>query len=284
MTEIIVVGVDGSKESLAALRWASDLAAGRDATVRAVLVWSLLDQHPQPGERFDPGYDDAAALADLDQAVTAELGDAAAAVERHVTCDLPVDGLLTAGLDADLLVVGARGRGGFKGLLLGSVSRKVLERATVPVAVVRGPAPGAGGRVLVGVDGSASSMAALRWAAHEAGRRGATLAVLHAWSVPWPVDLQAHAMVLATMEEQAKKTLAAAVAAVPDDVKVEGILLEGGAAASLLEASRSGTELLVVASRGRSGPLASLLGSVSHHLASHAPVPLVVLPPVEVRP
>ena len=284
MAEIIVVGVDGSKESLTALRWANEQAAGRDATVRAVMVWSLLAQHPQPGEPFDPGYDDDAALADLDRAGVAALGDDAAAVDRQVVCDLPVEGLLSAALDADLLVVGARGRGGFKGLLLGSVSRKVLERSAVPVAVVRGPAPGAGGRVLVGVDGSASSMAALRWAAREAGRRGATLAVLHAWSVPWPVDLQAHAMVLATMEEQGKKTLADAVAAVPDDVKVEGILLEGGAAASLLEASRSGTELLVVASRGRSGPLASLLGSVSHHLASHAPVPLVVLPPVEVRP
>lgn len=284
MAEIIVVGVDGSKESLTALRWATEQAADRDATVRAVMVWSLLDQHLQPGERFDPGYDDAAALADLDRALTAELGAAAADVERQVVCDLPVDGLLSLAAGADLLVVGARGRGGFKGLLLGSVSRKVLERSTVPVAVVRSPAPGAGGRVLAGIDGSASSIAALQWAAREARRRGTTLAILHAWSVPWPVDLQAHAMVLDVLEVQGKKLLAMALAAIPDDVKAETILIEGGAAAALLEAARSGTELLVLASRGRSGPFASLLGSVSHHLASHSPVPLVVLPPVEVRP
>ena len=287
MAGTIVVGVDGSEQSVEAVRWAEEEARLRGATLRAVLVWSLLDQRLQDGEAFDPRYGETEALAALDRALAEALGDRRADVERAAPCDLPATGLLDAARDADLLVVGARGVGGFRGLLLGSVSRKVLERSTAPVAVVRHPSPAEPGRVVVGVDGSASSLEAVRWAAREAAARGRTLAVVHAWSVPWPVDLQAQDAVVRMCHDEARKVLAAGVAAAEaaaPELDVEPLLLQGGAAKALLEIASHSSELLVVSSRGRSGPLAGLLGSVSHQLAHHSPVPLVVLPPVEVRP
>lgn len=278
MTATIVVGVDGSEQSLDAVRWAVAFGEATGGTVRAVLVWSLLDQHHADAVRFDPAYGEDDALADLGRFLEQAVGERAAGVERSAPCDLPVEGLLEAARGASLLVVGARGLGGFRGLLLGSVSRKVLERSTAPVAVIRTGLPADGGRVLVGVDGSAESMAALRWAAATASATGRTLAVLHAWMVPWPIDLQTHAMALAVCREEGERVLRDAVAAVPDDVKVEPILVEGGAASALLEEAAQDTSLLVVSTRGRGGPLAALLGSVSHQLAHHAPVPLVVVP------
>jgi nucleotide-binding universal stress UspA family protein len=134
MTGIVVAGVDGSPQSALALRWAADEAKLRGAVLRAVCVWSYLDQ---PGKAFDPGYgvDDARRL--LDDAI-AGLGPAAAGVEteRVTVNDLPARGLLDAARDADLVVVGARGMGGFRGLLLGSVSQQVAQHAPCPVVIV----------------------------------------------------------------------------------------------------------------------------------------------------
>ena len=280
MTEdkVVVVGVDGSEQSEHALRWAVGAAGARGATVRAVLVWSLLDQHREAGVPFDPDYGEREALEYLHRFVADALGDGANAVEHEVVCDLPVEGLLGAAAGSELLVVGARGLGGFRDLLLGSVSRRVLEGSDVPVAVIRGPAP-ASGSVVVGADGSAESMGAVRWAADEAVRRGQELVVVHAWTVPWPIDAAGHAAVVGICESQAERVLTEAVSvARREGLHVRPVLVQGGASAALLEAAGRDAELLVVSSRGRSGPLARLLGSVSHQLAHHAPVPLVVVP------
>ena len=94
----------------------------------------------------------------------------------------PGAALVKAAADADLLVVGSRGHGGFLGLLLGSVSHWCANHATCPVAVV--PATWDGDharRVVVGVDGSAPSYEALRWAIDEAAHRGVELDVVHGY-------------------------------------------------------------------------------------------------------
>src|SRR6478672_10763783 len=99
--------------------------------------------------------------------------------------DRPAPALLCAAMGAELLVVGSRGRGGFASLVLGSVSERCLTHAPCSVAVV--PASAADvthGRVVVGVDGSASSEEALAWAAREAQLREARLNVVHAWTMP----------------------------------------------------------------------------------------------------
>lgn len=278
MAETFVVGVDGSEESLDAVRWAAELGRTCGATVRAVLVWSLFAQPHAGGESFDPAYRESDALAELDRFLDKAVGDGRAAIERAAPCDLPVEGLLDAGRDGDLLVVGARGLGGFKGLLLGSVSRRLLERSPVPVAVVRGPVPAAGRRIVVGIDGSAEGDAALAWAAHLARRTGQRLALVHAWMVPWPAETVVSAEVVEAFRDEAQRVLDTAVASVGDGVEVEPVLVAGGAARSLIEEAAHDTALVVVGTRGKGGALAALLGSVSHQLAHHTAVPLVVVP------
>jgi nucleotide-binding universal stress UspA family protein len=287
----IVVGVDRSAHSADALRWAAGEARLVGAEVVAVLVWDLFSQHHADGEwRFDPHYDEAHADRALQAAVEDALGaEAARRVARRTPCDLPAPGLLGAAKGAELLVVGARGAGGFPGLQLGSVSQQVLHHAHCQVAIVRntvGPdARPEGGRVLVGVDGSASSQMALRWALAEGGRRHAPVTVLHAWEVPaivgpagggYPYDSEAleqaaHALVDALVDS--------AVAGAPD-VAVERRVVGGGPAARLLDAARDAT-LIVVGRRGLGGFRRLLLGSVSDHVARHAPCPVVVMPPDE---
>jgi nucleotide-binding universal stress UspA family protein len=185
----IVVGTDGSEHATCATRWALEEARVHRADVEIVLVWSYGDQHHiDRRDRFDPDYSEEAAQATLAAWVAEAIGDDdAVAVTQRVVLDLPVRALLEAGDGADLLVVGARGTGGFEGLLLGSVSERVAQLAARPVAVIRDPAPVGGGRVVVGIDGSARSLDAMRWAAAEARARDADLDVVHAWRLPMMV-------------------------------------------------------------------------------------------------
>lgn len=135
MSGIVVVGVDGSEGARRALRWAATEARLRHATLRAVHVWSYLDQ---PESTFDPAYGDDDARRLLDEALAALGADGEGlAIERVTVCDLPTRGLLDAATGADLIVVGARGLGGFEGLLLGSVSQQVANHAPCPVVIVR---------------------------------------------------------------------------------------------------------------------------------------------------
>jgi nucleotide-binding universal stress UspA family protein len=90
---------------------------------------------------------------------------------------------------AELLVLGARVLGGFRGLLLGSVSQQCLHHSRVPISVVRAteaatPGERTPGRIVVGADGSPASNVAVRWALAEGTARGATVEVVHAWEPP----------------------------------------------------------------------------------------------------
>lgn len=143
----VVVGHDGSKCAQEALRWAARLARRADVDLHVVRAWSMTTA-PQPSS-WEPGY--VPPLTDWEQAVLDELEahvaaaglDPATRVTRHVVHRAPVPAMLAAAEGASLLVVGARGRGGFAGLLLGSVSDQLVHHAACPVTVVR---TGAGGR------------------------------------------------------------------------------------------------------------------------------------------
>lgn len=137
--ERIVVGVDGSEGSVAALRWAVEEASIRGAVVEAVSAFHV----PYVGAAsvmpmmLDPKEFEDAAIAVLRKVV--EAVDASSLDEPVV--ELVVEGpastvLVEAGRGASMLVVGARGHGGLSGMLLGSISRQVTEHATVPVVVV----------------------------------------------------------------------------------------------------------------------------------------------------
>lgn len=138
---LIVVGVDGSKESKDALRWAIDEAHLRNATVRAIHVWT----YPVvfAGEFVPPDFLNANALRDaaqkaLDDTVAEVAGENPDAyIERVVEHGSVAHVLVEAAREADLLVVGSRGHGGFAGSLLGSVSQQCAHHAPCAVVIIR---------------------------------------------------------------------------------------------------------------------------------------------------
>ncbi|MEQ1785767.1 MAG: universal stress protein [Acidimicrobiales bacterium] len=285
----IVIGVDGSESAAEALRWASREAALHDWRVTAVLAWGYLSQyHAGPNDAFDPDYGAEQADAALATYIERALEPAqCAAVDRLPVCDLAARALLDAAADADLVVLGARGLGGFKGLLLGSVSQHCLHHATRPTAIVRETSHGRGDdameRIVVGIDGSETSRRALRWAVEEARLRHASVEVVHAWHLPYVggYPYTAGAFDPAPFEQAARETLDAMVDETDADglaAPIERILHLGDAATGVLDAAQ-GADLVVVGSRGLGGFAGLLLGSVGHHVAHHAPCPVVIIPP-----
>ena len=138
----VVVGHDDSDHARDALVWAAGLAERASWPLHVVRAWRIVTA-PQPAS-WQPGYVppladyEAAVQADLEADVVAVLGaERAAGVTCHVVHAAPAQALIEAAEGADLLVVGARGRGGFAGLLLGSVSDQVTRHAPCPVTVVR---------------------------------------------------------------------------------------------------------------------------------------------------
>jgi len=134
----VVVGVDGSEHSRKALRWAAEEAKVRNAPLEVVLAWTLLAQ--PGGLEPKPDFSDDDARAYLEKFVDETLGDdRPAQLTLSPVCDLAARALIDASEGASLLVVGSRGLGGFRELLLGSVSGQVVRHAKCPVAVVPGP-------------------------------------------------------------------------------------------------------------------------------------------------
>ena len=138
----VVVGHDGSRCAQEAVLWAARLAERANWPLHVVRAWRIATA-PQPAS-WEPGF--VPPIGDYERAVQADLESDVAAVlgaerARSVTCHVvhapPVRALLEAASGADLLVVGARGRGGFAGLLLGSVSDQIAHHAPCPVTVVR---------------------------------------------------------------------------------------------------------------------------------------------------
>lgn len=140
----IVVGVDGSAPSRAALRWAVEEARLREAELEVVHGWQYPNVYagaaPFSAFAFDVGELEAAAKKELDEIVSeVDARGLAAPIRQTLVSGVPAWGLIDAAKDADLLVVGSRGRGGFAGLLLGSVSQQVAHHAPCPLVIVPCP-------------------------------------------------------------------------------------------------------------------------------------------------
>jgi len=136
----VVVGVDGSKGSVAALKLALSEAKLRGANVKAVAAWNVPVAAYESGwaaAPLDPRAFEEAAASTLDSTLAAADGSAAGvAVNRIVREGQAADVLVAEAREADLLVVGSRGLGGFRGLLLGSVSQQCAHHAACPVMIV----------------------------------------------------------------------------------------------------------------------------------------------------
>jgi len=281
----IVVGIDGSPGALQAVRWAATEARIRNRPLLLVHCWLLLDALRDPAAN-DPAV--FAAWQERADGLVRVAVDAAEAVvpevdvHTSIRSELPTWGLLAAGEDAELMVVGARGLGTFKQLLMGSTSREIAARATCPVVVVRG-AERAHGRIVVGVDGSELSLAAVQFAFTEASWRRATLVTVHACGIPHEIHdlskpLGAHVHAIEVDDEvRVQETLAGAREDHPD-VKVEETFVHDEAVPALVEHARL-ADLLVVGSRGHSATAGLLLGSVAHAVLRHADSPVAVVHP-----
>ncbi|MEU8102964.1 universal stress protein [Nonomuraea muscovyensis] len=278
---MIVVGVDGSVPSRAAVEWAVDDALRTHKPLRIV---HAVDRSPYQIAKF-PGAEWPDALVQAGQKILDEA--LAVARDRQPSVDVTTkleDGapaLVLTGQDAVAteIVVGSRGHGGFAGALLGSVSGHVAGRARCPVVVVRGAPQQARGQVVVGVDDSQESEPALRYAFEQAMLRGATLRAIHAWQLPvhafapeiaYDMDdirTAQYQIVRAALERFEKEY--------PQVTVVEDIQ-SGHPVEALTRASVDG-DLVVVGSHGRGGLGAMLLGSVSRGVLHHAHCPVAVV-------
>ena len=140
------------------------------------------------------------------------------------------------------------------------------------------------GRIVVGVDDSEGSVAALRWAVEEAGLRDATLDVVHAWDYPYVggelAGMAAYAIDEEEMTRSGKEIVDRALAAAgpaPAQLEARAVVVRGSDASVLIDRAK-GADLLVVGTRGRGGFAGLLLGSVSQQVIHHAPCPVVVVP------
>ncbi|MEV4251128.1 universal stress protein [Streptosporangium canum] len=282
MTAHVAVGVDGSPSSQAAVEWAADDAVRRGCALRIVHVidpwiYDIPLQTP-------PGFRDS--MSESCQGVLAE----AAALARERVPGIEGDTVLETGRpveilrreaeDAEQIVLGSRGRGGFTGLLLGSVSLALAGHVAVPVVVVRGDRKRAHGEVVVGFDGSAHAAAALEYAFEEAARRGARLHAIHTWQMP--VVGQGATVYTPLFEEiSAAGRRVAADVLTPwrekyPQVEVEETAVCGHPVAVICEASER-ADLAVVGSRGQGRVGSAVLGSVSHGVLHHARCPVAIV-------
>jgi nucleotide-binding universal stress UspA family protein len=274
----VVAAVDGSAPSGRAVDWAVDEAARRGVALRLVHA-SVLD-------RFETGDGDEDNLAQIHRAVDLMLADSAARaasrrpgvpVTTAVAPEETVPALLREGGLADVLVLGSRGHGGFEGLLLGSVSLRVVGRADFPVVVVRGTGEVADshGRVVLGAGSHGVPGAAARFALAQAVARKAELDIVHAWQPD--LDWSGLSVVMDTGPalERAQTLLAAVAVPLEEEagVRVNRQAVPGGAASALLRAAAEADLLVVGASRRH-----LQLGSVAHAVLHHAPCPVAVVP------
>jgi len=282
----IVVGLDGSPGSRAALGWARQEASVRDASVEALFVWQTPSlAYSAPG--FIP----------LSEAEVEEQGRRALEnclaglpeapdikVYLRVNEGNPADLLAKATHDPEMavLVVGTRGHGGVAGLLLGSVSHSLTHTSSKPLVIV----PGEGHesevqpRIIVGVDGSTSAENALRWAAEEAVLRGCLLEVVLVW--PAPVFPTHHPRGCPQTEadrySRVRDLLRRAVDRVDTgEAQLQLTVVEGSPARTLVRMAE-GAQMLVVGTRGFGRAHETISGSVSHACSHRATVPIAVIP------
>jgi nucleotide-binding universal stress UspA family protein len=282
----LLIGVDGSEDSRTALRWAAETAEATGLQLRAMWAWHYPSDTVLRLGRIDlpdPDRTDEIVQGQLRHLLEDVLGDDADHVEAAVGRGPAAGALLRAADEgAAMVTVGSRGLGGFKGLLLGSVSRQLCEHAPCPVTVVRHRAPNAPARVrtiMVGTDGSEHATNAMTFAGGLAAQLDAALVVSNAagpGDVVHPRGIDPH------VDLDVRRTLVEGWCA---PLRERGIdheiaVVEGDARSALLEiAGDRDADLLVVGSRGH-GPISKLLlGSVASSLVQHSELPITVVPP-----
>lgn len=279
----IVVGIDGSEPSRRALRWAIARAGSWGADLDVVHSLELpLTAAPFVGPMGVETIEAEAAnllRAEVDAAL-ATASEQPANVRQLVGRSDAATSIGEAAQGADLVVVGSRGRGGFKGLLLGSVSHRVVHASPCPVVVIAEGDGRPDGPILVGIDHFEVRSPALEWALGEAQRADRPVAVLAAWSWMDQRDRRFDPdFGAAEVRAMADAVVDAARAAVRGGtgVEVEMRVVNALAARALIDQGADAS-LLVVGTRRLGRVRGAVLGSVSTQVVYHAPCPVAVVP------
>jgi nucleotide-binding universal stress UspA family protein len=285
----ILVGIDGSAQSMVAVSWAAQEASRRTLALRLVHAYAV-PLMGVPAYGIPPELTEGLRLAGQEALAGALAEITEAHPELEVSTELvnadPRPALVEASAGACLTVVGTRGGGRIPEVLLGSVALHVAAHGRSPVAVIspKGGELSASGSVLLGVDDSGTSEAAITYAFEEADRRRAPLDAVLVWDDVPLRGFAGSAEIGRLEDEEEHAVLAEQLAGWRDkfpDVVVRQLILHGRPADALLhygaQSKATCPQLVVVGSRGRGGVSGLLLGSTSQSLICHAPWPVVVV-------
>ncbi|CAN5347975.1 universal stress protein [soil metagenome] len=273
----VMVGVGGGQSSHSAVEWAASRTARTSGSVHLVHVidvtWGIV-----PAEYTEQAILAAEqSLREVERSVADRYPDVA--VRSSVLVGSPVEELARATEQADLLVVGTRRRGEFGGA--GRLATRIAARAACSVIVVPDDVPADATGVIVGVDGSDDSDAAVKFAAREADRLGESLTVIYSWAAPEPWDTTESILApLAPLDED-RIVIAEAIAGLAEDypdLTVHSEVVSARPERALYGASVR-ARMLVVGSRGRHGLTKLFLGSVSESMVSLLPCAVAVIRP-----
>ncbi|HEY3437676.1 MAG TPA: universal stress protein [Actinotalea sp.] len=274
----VVVGVDGTS-SHDALLWAAQAARRRSCGLHLVhAFWTSLAGYEVA---FDNAIEQQAKDRLHEQAAWVEEREPGLNVTTELAWETPASALTHRSEGAALLVVGTRHRSTMERILSGSLSYQVVAGSRCPVAVVPMASTWKEDDIVVGVDGSPDSLAAVAFAAKEADSLGVPLRVIHAWQEPalyLPPSLLS-SDITKQAREMEQVVLAESVAGLREeypDLHIDQQLVLERPATALLSRGES-AQMLVVGSRGRNGVARMLLGSVSHTVVQHALCPVVVV-------
>ncbi|OEU86934.1 hypothetical protein DB35_25450 [Streptomyces abyssalis] len=303
MFQYVTVGLDGTRESLAAVDWAAREALARGVTLQLIQVRET-GAYP-----YSPIADDEVER-EWAQTITNEaLDDLNARMpELAVTVDMvagrPAHVLADASAETDLLVLGSRGLGTLLGFIVGSTALPTVAHTVCPVVLVRarphgkdggeahaGPVSGAGypasetpgGDIVLGLDLGRPCDELIAFAFDAAARHSAPLRVVHAWDLPPTYGMRPLPVPPAMTNEllaAQNQALAAALRPWQDaqpDVKVQADAVIGQPSRLLVEAGAQAS-MLIVGRRNRRSRLGTHVGTVAHSVMHHARTPVAVVP------
>jgi nucleotide-binding universal stress UspA family protein len=281
MTSTWIVGVDGSDNARHAAEWAVDQAIGRDVRIILLATWMvplvptgmmsggivLADWSVLEGE-----------LQRSTESLATSLSRDGVAIETRIAQGPAAHLLIETSRQADLLVVGARGLGSVKGLILGSVSQRCATHSAVPTAVIAMEAPlGPARRILVGYDASANAQTAARWVL-EFAEADAAITILDALALaPWLTADRVRER-FPTEVEAAEAEFRAHMAELDPDDRATHSFVVADARVALRDASQR-ADLVVLGARGRGKLAAMLLGSTTTWMLQAANRATIVVPP-----